>query len=100
MDISKADPTAEEEEQADGGISLRVWRRYFRAGASVLSLFILILVLISSQVVTSGSDYFVNYWTQMEFRRLSMEQIPYTTEEYLYMYGFLIIGVTIVSFYL
>lgn len=100
MDISKTDdPTGQDEEQADGGISLKVWKRYFRAGASVFLLFILILVLILSQVVTSGSDYFVNYWTQMEFRRSSNESIAFTTEEYLYMYGFLIIGVTIVCIF-
>lgn len=50
------------EDQAQGGISFRVWRKYFGAGGNFCILFLLFSVLIVSQVVTSGSDYFVNYW--------------------------------------
>lgn len=50
------------EHQAEGGVSFKVWTSYFAAGGNCCILFILFLALILSQVVTSGSDYFVTYW--------------------------------------
>lgn len=55
-------------------------------------------MLLFSQVVTSGSDYFVNYWTQQEDRRVHNLPTPLTQFEYLYVYGALIAGVVTVCF--
>lgn len=85
------------EEQADGGVSFDVWNRYFRAGGSIFLLLLLLFVLIASQVVISGSDYFVNYWTQQEFLRVNNKTTILTTNECLMFYGIFIIGVIIVS---
>lgn len=53
----------------------------------------MLIVLITSQVVVSGADYFVTYWTRKEHDRGSNEHVEYTEMEYLIMYGVLIIGV-------
>lgn len=85
------------EDQAEGGVSGRVWKKYFRAGASVSSLCVLIFVLILSQIVCSGSDYFVNIWTQQEFLRTANKPTIFTTNECLYIYGVLIILVVLMT---
>lgn len=85
------------EDQAMGRVSSRVWKKYFLAAGSILSLSIMVFVLIVSQVVASGSDYFVNVWTQQEYLRLNNQTTILTTHECLYIYGVLIIGVVLVS---
>lgn len=85
------------EEQADGNLPFRACKKYFSAGANWCTLLFLILVMISSQCVTSGSDYFVNYWTQQEFRRASGEPVEMTKHDYLYIYAALILAVIFVS---
>lgn len=90
-------PEIEAEEQAASGVPVRAVKKYFSAGASCCSLFFVVFVLLLSQVVTSGSDYFVNYWTQQEFKRSHGQQVSYTKEEYLGMYTVLILGVVFVG---
>lgn len=75
----------------------KVFWAYFRAGASVSLLLFLIIFLILSQVVTSGSDYFVTFWTNQEFLRLLNQSTAFSTIEGLYIYGFLILAVVIVT---
>lgn len=84
------------EEQADGGVSLRVWRKYFRAGGTWFTLTLTAFIMIFSQVVVSCNDYFVNFWTQQEEIRSKGGYPLLTTSECLYIYGALIIGVVIV----
>ncbi|KAJ6635336.1 ATP-binding cassette sub-family C member 4 [Pseudolycoriella hygida] len=84
------------EEQADGGVSLRVWRKYFGAGGSYFTLTLTTFVMIFSQVVVSCNDYFVNYWTQQEEIRSNGAEATLTTTQCLYVYGALIIGVVLV----
>lgn len=55
-------------------------------------------MLLCSQIVTSGSDYFVNYWTQQEDRRLNGFETRLTQTECLVIYGLLIVGVIVVCF--
>ncbi|XP_063699793.1 ATP-binding cassette sub-family C member 4 [Culicoides brevitarsis] len=81
------------EQQAEGGISFYVWSSYFRAGANICVLLLLLLVLIGSQAVTSGSDYFVNIWTQQEYLRHLNQTTIFSTYECLYIYTGLICGV-------
>lgn len=92
------DAEIEAEEQADGNLPLRACKKYFSAGASWCALLFLILVMIFSQCVTSGCDYFVNYWTQQEFRRASGEPVELSKHDYLYIYAALILAVIFVSF--
>lgn len=86
------------EEQAEGGVSGRVWWEYFRAGSSLMGFSFMVFVMLMSQVVCSGSDYFVNIWTQQEYLRSENQTTILTTYECLYIYGALIIGVVIVCF--
>jgi len=91
------DGQANAESQAKGGVSGRVWWEYFRAGSSLSGLIFMVLVMLLSQVVCSGSDFFVNIWTEQEYRRSIGAPTTFTTNECLYIYGALIIAVVIVS---
>lgn len=57
----------------------------------------MVFVMLLSQIVCSGSDYFVNIWTQQEYLRSINETTTLTTYECLYIYGALIVGVVIVG---
>lgn len=96
-DLNDDEDDLNREEQADGGVSLRVWKKYFGAGGNICTLLTLIFVLIFSQIVTSGSDYFVNYFTQQEDLRLINVATDLTQHQCLYIYGLLILGVIVVS---
>lgn len=85
------------EDQAKGGVSGRVWWEYFRAGCSVCGLIFMTCVMLLSQVICSGSDYFVNIWTQQEYLRSLSKPTIFTTSECLYIYGALIVAVVLVS---
>lgn len=87
----------EAEEQVEGTMPLRAFSKYFFAGTNLCGLLIMILVTISSQCVTSGTDYFVNYWTLQEFKRVNGEDVSLTQYQYLFIYGALILGVIVVS---
>uniref|UniRef100_A0A336LRH9 CSON001220 protein n=1 Tax=Culicoides sonorensis TaxID=179676 RepID=A0A336LRH9_CULSO len=91
--MSLRNVTTNAEQQAEGGVSFYVWKSYFKAGASILLLILLVLVLLGSQAVTSGSDYFVNIWTQQEYLRYHNQTTEYTTYDCLYIYTGLIVGV-------
>lgn len=87
----------EAEEQAGGSISPTVWKRYFLAGGNWCILTIFILFMFFSQVIISGSDYFVNYWTQQENLRNHNDEMVLSTHQYLYIYGGFILAVILVS---
>lgn len=86
------------EDQAEGKVPFSVYKSYFLAGAgNCCVLFLLLLVFLASQGVTSGSDYFMTFWTQQEFLRYHMETTIFTTEQCLYLYAGLILAVILVS---
>ncbi|XP_036327746.1 multidrug resistance-associated protein 4-like isoform X1 [Rhagoletis pomonella] len=85
------------EDQAKGGVSGRVWWEYFHAGSSLCGLIFMTIVMLMSQVVCSGSDYFVNIWTQQEYLRSLSKPTTFTTFECLYIYGALIIAVVVMT---
>lgn len=93
------DAEVEAEEQADDGLPVRAFKKYFTAGANCCALLFLLSVMIFSQCVTSGCDYFVNYWTQQEFRRANGEPVALTKHDYLYIYAALVLGVIFVSYF-
>lgn len=85
------------EEQAEGSISFKVWSSYFRSGTNIVVLMLMILVLVTSQVITSGSDFFVSFWTQQEYLRYLDLPTRFSTFDCLYIYAGFIVGVIIVS---
>lgn len=87
------------EDQAEGTLALRVWTTYFLAGGNVCLLLFTAFMLIFSQVVVSGSDYFVTYWTRQEERRIRDLPVDYSTEDLLISYGIIIIGVVTFTIY-
>lgn len=97
-DISVIESEARQEEKSETRIPFyKVFWLYFRAGASVTILIAIVVFLIFSQLVTSGSDYFVTFWTNQEFLRLLGEPTVFTTVDGLYIYGCLILAVVAVT---
>lgn len=93
-----AENEARQEENSETRIPFyKVFWRYFRAGANSFVLLLILVFLLFSQLVTSGSDYFVTIWTNQEFLRLIGEKTLFTTNEGLYIYGFLILAVVVVT---
>lgn len=88
------------EEQAEGNVPWRAFSQYFLAGTSYCGLFVILFVMVLSLCVTSATDYFVNYWTHQEYKRMHGEQVPLTQMEYLYIYGLLIIGLIFVRYFI
>jgi ATP-binding cassette, subfamily C (CFTR/MRP), member 4 len=89
---------ARQEEKTETRIPFyKVFWQYFRAGASLPVLLFIVLFLIFSQLVTSGSDYFVTFWTNQEYIRLLGGETAFSTTDGLYIYGFLILAVVAVT---
>ncbi|XP_046622340.1 ATP-binding cassette subfamily C member 4-like [Neodiprion virginianus] len=55
-----------EEEMATGEMSNKVYWGYFKAGGNTCFLAFLLLVFIAAQLSSSGTDYWVTYWTNQE----------------------------------
>lgn len=75
----------------------KVFSEYFRAGATFSVLLLLVIYLIFSQFVTSACDYFIKIYTNQELLRLHHKETLFSTEEGLYIYGFLIFLVIFVT---
>lgn len=87
-----------QEENSGTNISFyKVFTQYFRAGASLFVLFAIVIFMLFSQAVTSGSDLFVTFWTSQEFIRLMGKPTLFSTTDGLIIYGFLILAVVIVT---
>ena len=55
------------EDQGQGCVKASVWWAYFRAGNNVCGLIYITFVLLISQAICSGADYFVNIYTKIVF---------------------------------
>ena len=87
-----------QEENSETNIAFyKVFMQYFRAGASLFVLTAIVIFMLFSQAVTSGSDFFVTFWTNQEFIRLLGEPTMFSTTDGLYIYGLLIVAVVIVT---
>ncbi|XP_053975915.1 ATP-binding cassette sub-family C member 4-like [Hylaeus volcanicus] len=62
----ESEPQETEELMGKGGISKSLYWKYFRAGGSILMILSFICALILGQLGSSGSDYWVAYWTKQE----------------------------------
>lgn len=76
---------------------VKVFYEYFRAGASPVILLTIVIYLLFSQAVTSGSDLFLTFWTNQELLRLHDEKTLFETTDGLIIYGFLILAVIFVT---
>ncbi|XP_037922724.1 probable multidrug resistance-associated protein lethal(2)03659 isoform X3 [Hermetia illucens] len=87
------------EDQAEGYVSLRVWKKYLSAGGNAVWLSFMLFIMILSQVVCSGCDYFVNIWTQQEFLRKNNLPTLFSLNDGLLIYLLLILGVVAMTIY-
>lgn len=54
------------EAMAHGRLSTKVYKEYLHHGGNYFTLFILLLVFVISQVATTGNDYWLSYWNNVE----------------------------------
>ncbi|XP_017758049.1 PREDICTED: multidrug resistance-associated protein 4-like [Eufriesea mexicana] len=65
-DDDEIEPQETEELMTKGNVSKSLYWKYFRAGGSILMIVTFIGSLILGQIGSSGSDYWVAYWTKQE----------------------------------
>lgn len=71
-ETGRSSSSADEEEDSQRKYSnLHLFKTYFRAGASWCLLVFYGLVLLLTQVATSGTDYWLGYWVNIEDIRAS-----------------------------
>jgi len=56
----------EGEMMAHGRISGKVYKEYLHHGGNYFTLFMLLFFFVISQVATTGNDYWLSYWTNLE----------------------------------
>ncbi|CAD6222001.1 GSCOCT00005267001.2-RA-CDS [Cotesia congregata] len=61
------------ETMESGRMSNKVYYRYFREGGNIIVLIIMIIIYILSQIATSGADYWLSYWINIETIRNKCE---------------------------
>ncbi|XP_043284009.1 probable multidrug resistance-associated protein lethal(2)03659 isoform X2 [Venturia canescens] len=73
-----------QETMMTGRMSSRVYVQYFRAGGGIITLTILFLNMIVAQIATSGTDYWLSYWTNIEAVRMSLHDpsMKITSKQY------------------
>ncbi|XP_015437283.1 PREDICTED: probable multidrug resistance-associated protein lethal(2)03659 [Dufourea novaeangliae] len=86
-EIQEFAPSEDNEEEAIGRASANVYLNYFKYGGSCFVLAMLVFVFIVSQVIVSGNDYWVSYWTNLEVIRRSVENGS-QADSYQYSYMF------------
>ncbi|XP_071557590.1 ATP-binding cassette subfamily C member 4-like [Temnothorax nylanderi] len=69
-DSDYAENSPEAEIIARGRLPGRVYKEYFHHGGNYFTLFSLLLLFVISQVATTGNDYWLSYWTNLENVRL------------------------------
>lgn len=67
------EPQETEELMAKGGVSKSLYWRFFRAGGSIIMLLVFLAFAVLGQLGSSGSDYWLAYWTTQEEKRLKNE---------------------------
>lgn len=59
------------EAMAHGYLSSKVYKEYLHHGGNYFILLLLLICFIISQIATSGNDFWVSYWTNLETERNS-----------------------------
>ncbi|XP_063913516.1 probable multidrug resistance-associated protein lethal(2)03659 [Zophobas morio] len=103
-------PTEVKEQRGSGNISKRVYTSYISAGGNIFAGLFLAILFILVQLASSGSDYFLSFWVNLEQIRLGrnqtetyingdrndtsmnekFEEIFFTSENCLYLYSTLV----------
>ncbi|XP_059222915.1 probable multidrug resistance-associated protein lethal(2)03659 [Stomoxys calcitrans] len=83
------------EDQGKGTVKAAIWWEYFHAGNSVAGLLFIAFILLISQVICSGADYFVNVYTKIVFMDLLNQTIAISEDTCLIIYTALIAAVVI-----
>ncbi|XP_045033102.1 ATP-binding cassette subfamily C member 4 isoform X3 [Daphnia magna] len=68
-------PTFAEESRSSGSVSPKIYWEYFRSGGSCMSLFTMTVTCIITQVLFSGSDYWLTLWTNAEELRATHSNV-------------------------
>ncbi|KAK5648315.1 hypothetical protein RI129_003207 [Pyrocoelia pectoralis] len=63
-------PLEQKEQLTAGHIKATVYASYFKAGGNFLVIFVVAFAFIANQAITSGGDYFVSYWVNLEQKAL------------------------------
>ncbi|KAF7996691.1 hypothetical protein HCN44_002337 [Aphidius gifuensis] len=63
---NEIEPVENREIQTKGTMDAYIYLSYLRAGGNFCSIFILFIVCSIAQMFTSGSDYFIAYWINLE----------------------------------
>ncbi|KAJ3656111.1 hypothetical protein Zmor_015210 [Zophobas morio] len=112
-------PTEVKEHRETGNISKRVYTSYIRAGGNICASLFLATLFILVQLTSSGSDYFLTFWVNLEQIRLGrnqtetytnsdrndtnmreeFEEIFFTSENCLYLYSTLLVLVIFSSLF-
>jgi hypothetical protein len=67
-------PKEQDEQRSTGDLTFGLYWKYIRAGSSLFALTVLFFSNILVQVLFSGTDYFLQYWTQKEELRIPLVQ--------------------------
>ncbi|KAL3283201.1 hypothetical protein HHI36_006350 [Cryptolaemus montrouzieri] len=81
------EPQETEELIEKGTMSFKVYKNYYRAGASKLILLFEILLFIIAQATCNGCDLWVTFWTNMEDERGANNTLEHFTTTPLISYG-------------
>ncbi|XP_061403043.1 ATP-binding cassette sub-family C member 4-like [Musca vetustissima] len=85
----------EAEDQGKGTVKASVWWEYFHAGNSIAGLLGITIILIVSQAICSGADYFVNIYTKIIFMDSLNQETAISQDICLIIYSVLIAAVVI-----
>lgn len=69
-------PEVQAEEMAKGGLRLKVYGKYAKAGGGCCKMFGLLVIFLLTACFTYGGDFFVSYWVNLE-KNLDKEEITY-----------------------
>lgn len=78
---------------ATGRFSNKIYKKYFQSGGSIYTLIILLVMFILSQVIMTGNDYWVTYWTNIEVIRRSLNR----NNSFKPQYSFYVLNDTVLS---
>ncbi|XP_057321788.1 ATP-binding cassette sub-family C member 4-like [Microplitis mediator] len=71
IEEAESNARAKSESMESGRLSNKVYYKYFHEGGNIYTIILLIIVHILSQIATSGVDYWLGYWTNLETIRTS-----------------------------
>lgn len=102
-DEEKAEEVEESESKTLGSIGLRTYKKYLSATGSIFLVFFTVVVCIFCQLSSTGADYFVTYWVNVEerggnFTTISKEYDVFRGRgTYIYTYGTIVASAVIAT---